>query len=175
MRVSVAYAARHPEQLTGLILYGGFVKGWRARRDRHEIVTHEAMTNLIREGWGMDNPAFRQLFTTMFIPDADQEQIRSFNELQRISVSADQASRLRRAFGDIDVSALLAGIATPTLALHARHDAVVPFYAGREFATGIRGARFVELDSANHILRADEPAFSRFYGEVTRFISETTC
>jgi pimeloyl-ACP methyl ester carboxylesterase len=173
--VSVAYAARHPERLTGLILYGGFVQGWRARRDRHEIATHEAMTNLMREGWGMDNPAFRQLFTIMFIPDADQEQIRSFNKLQRISVSADQASRLHRAFGDIDVSAILAGIATPTLVLHARHDAVVPFNAGREFATGIRGARFVELDSANHILRADEPAFSRFCGEVTRFISQTAC
>jgi pimeloyl-ACP methyl ester carboxylesterase len=171
--VSAAYAARHPERLTGLILYGGFVKGWRKRGDRHEITTHEAMTTLIREGWGKNNRVFRQLFTTMFIPGANQEQIVWFNELQRIAVSADDASRLHEAFGEIDVSALLAEIATPTLVLHARHDLVVPFHSGREFATGIRGARFVELDSANHVLLADEPAFFKLCEEVTRFISES--
>jgi pimeloyl-ACP methyl ester carboxylesterase len=171
--VSAAYAARHPERLTGPILYGGFVKGWRKRGDRHEITTHEAMTTLIREGWGKNNPAFRQLFTTMFIPAASQEQIVCFNELQHIAVSADDASRLHEAFGEIDVSAFLAQIATPTLVLHARHDLVVPFHSGREFATGIRGARFVELNSANHILLADEPAFFKLCEEMTRFISES--
>jgi pimeloyl-ACP methyl ester carboxylesterase/DNA-binding SARP family transcriptional activator len=171
--VSVAYAARHPERLTGLILYGGFVKGWRKRGDPHEITTHEAMTTLIREGWGKNNPTFRQLFTTMFIPGANLEQIVWFNELQRIAVSSEDAGRLHEAFGEIDVSAVLAGIAIPTLVLHARHDLVVPFHSGREFATGIRGARFVDLDSANHILLADEPAFFKFCEEVTRFISES--
>jgi len=171
--VSAAYAARHPERLAGLILYGGFVKGWRKRGDRHEITTHEAMTTLIREGWGKNNPVFRQLFTTMFIPGASQEQIVCFNELQRIAASADDASRLHEAFGEIDVSAFLAEIATPTLVLHARHDSVVPFHSGREFATGIRGARFVELNSANHILLADEPAFFRLCEEMTKFISES--
>jgi pimeloyl-ACP methyl ester carboxylesterase len=170
--VSVAYAARHPERLTGLILYGGFAKGWRKRGDRHEISTHEAMTTLIREGWGKNNPVFRQLFTTMFIPGASREQINWFNELQRIAVSADDASRLHEAFGEVDVSALLTEIAVPTLVLHARHDSVVPFHSGREFATGIRGARFVELNSANHLLLADEPAFLKLCGEVSRFISE---
>jgi pimeloyl-ACP methyl ester carboxylesterase len=171
--VSAAYAARHPERLTGLILYGGFVKGWRKRGDRHEITTHEAMTTLIREGWGKNNPAFRQLFATMFIPGANQEQIVWFNELQRIAVSADDASRLHEAFGEIDVSAILTRISIPTLVLHAEHDLVVPFHAGREFATGIRGARFVDLNSANHVLLADEPAFFKFCREMTRFISES--
>lgn len=171
--VSAAYAARHPERLTGLILYGGFVKGWRKRGDRHEITTHEAMTTLIREGWGKNNPAFRQLFTMMFIPGANQEQIVWFNELQRIAVSANDASRLHEAFGETDVSAVLSGIAIPTLVLHARHDGVVPFHSGREFATGIRGARFVDLNSANHVLLADEPAFFKFCREMTRFISES--
>jgi pimeloyl-ACP methyl ester carboxylesterase/DNA-binding SARP family transcriptional activator len=171
--VSVAYAALHPERVTGLILYGGFVKGWRKRGDRHEITTHEAMTTLIREGWGKDDPTFRQLFTTMFIPGSNHEQMVWFNELQRIAVSSEDASRLHEAFGEIDVSAVLAGIAIPTLVLHARHDLVVPFRSGREFATGIRGARFVDLDSGNHILLADEPAFFKFCEEVTRFISES--
>jgi pimeloyl-ACP methyl ester carboxylesterase len=169
---AAAYAARYPERLSGLILYGGFVKGWRMRGDQHEISTHEAMTTMIREGWGKNNPAFRQLFTTMFIPGANQEQITWFNELQRIAVSADDASRLHEAFGEIDVSAILPRITVPTLVLHARDDLVAPFHSGREFATGIQGARFVELNSANHVLLADEPAFSKFRGEVTRFISE---
>ena len=134
---------------------------------------HEAMTTLIREGWAADKPAFRQLFTTMFIPGATQDQTAWFNELQRITVSPHVASRLHEAFGEIDVSPLLAKIACSTLVLHARHDSVVPFHAGREFATGISGARFVELDSENHILLADEPAFVEFCSEVGRFLTKT--
>jgi pimeloyl-ACP methyl ester carboxylesterase len=170
--VSAAYAVRHPQRLTGLILYGGFVKGWRKRGEAHEITTHEAMTSLIRAGWGADTPAFRQLFTMMFIPDGDQEQISWFNELQRVTVSPDHASRLHETFGDIDVSSILTDITVPTLVLHASGDLVVPFQSGRAFATGIRGARFVQLDSANHILLADEPAFSKFCREVRRFVAE---
>ncbi|TCR96016.1 pimeloyl-ACP methyl ester carboxylesterase [Rhizobium sp. BK418] len=134
--VSVAYAVRHPERVSGLILYGGFVKGWRKRRDSHEIATHEAMTALIREGWGQNNPVFRHLFTAMFIPGADQVQMDWFDELQRISVSPSNAGRLHEAFGDIDVSDALSQVTVPTLVLHARKDAVVPFQSGREFCNG---------------------------------------
>ena len=102
-----------------------------------------------------------------------QDQTAWFNELQRITVSPHVASRLHEAFGEIDVSPLLAKIACSTLVLHARHNSVVPFYAGREFATGISGARFVELDSENHILLADEPAFVEFCSEVGRFLTKT--
>ncbi|MBB5572328.1 MULTISPECIES: alpha/beta hydrolase [Rhizobium] len=171
--VSVAYAVRHPERVSGLILYGGFVKGWRKRSDSHEVATHEAMTALIREGWGQNNPVFRHLFTAMFIPGADQVQMDWFDELQRISVSPINAGRLHEAFGEIDVSDVLSQVTIPTLVLHARKDAVVPFQSGREFATGIPGARFVDLDSANHILLANEPAFEQFIREVTRFVAET--
>ncbi|MBB3456295.1 pimeloyl-ACP methyl ester carboxylesterase [Rhizobium sp. BK313] len=171
--VSVAYAVRHPERVSGLILYGGFVKGWRKRSDSHEVATHEAMTALIREGWGQNNPVFRHLFTAMFIPGADQVQMDWFDELQRISVSPSNAGRLHEAFGDIDVSDVLSQVTVPTLVLHARKDAVVPFQCGREFATGIPGARFVDLDSANHILLANEPAFEQFVREARRFVAET--
>ncbi|CAH2403595.1 alpha/beta fold hydrolase [Mesorhizobium escarrei] len=170
--VSVAYAVRHPERLSGLILYGGFVQGWR-KRSPHDVATHEAMTTLIREGWGNSNPVFRHLFTTMFIPGASQEQMGWFDELQRITVSPDNACRLHEAFGEMDVSDLLSQVAVPTLVLHARRDAAVPFGSGREFATGIPGARFVDLDSANHILLGNEPAFETFIREVGRFVAET--
>jgi DNA-binding SARP family transcriptional activator len=105
--VSIAYVVRHPERVSRLVLYGGYAKGWRRRGDDHEIETHEAMTTLIREGWGNDNPAFRQLFTAMFIPGATQEQMKWFNDLQKITASPLNASRLHHAFGDMDVSAIL--------------------------------------------------------------------
>lgn len=169
--VSVAYAVRHPERVSCLVLYGGYAKGWRKRGDRHEIDTHEAMTTLIREGWGRDNPAFRQLFTETFIPGASREQMAWFNDLQKETASPVNASRLHYAFGDMDVSAILAEVSVPTLVLHARNDAAVPFGEGKALAAGIPGARFVDLNSANHILLSDEPAFADFLREVRSFIS----
>ncbi len=129
--VSVAYVVRHPERVSHLVLYGGYAKGWRKRGDRHEIDTHEAMTTLIREGWGKDNPAFRQLFTETFIPGASREQMAWFNDLQKETASPDNASRLHYAFGDMDVSAILGDVSVPTLVLHARNDAAVPFEQGK--------------------------------------------
>jgi pimeloyl-ACP methyl ester carboxylesterase/DNA-binding SARP family transcriptional activator len=169
--VSVAYAVRHPERVSRLILYGGYARGWRKRGDCHEIDTHEAMTTLIREGWGRDNPAFRQLFTETFIPGASREQMAWFNDLQKATASPANASRLHYAFGDMDVSAILSKVSVPALVLHAREDAAVPFEEGKALAAGIPGARFVDLNSANHILLSDEPAFGDFLREVRSFIS----
>jgi len=169
--VSVAYAVRHPERVSRLVLYGGYARGWRKRGDAHEIDTHEAMTTLIREGWGKDNPAFRQLFTETFIPGANRDQMSWFNDLQKETASPVNASRIHHAFGDMDVSAILAKVSVPTLVLHARYDAAVPFEQGKALAAGIPGARFVDLDSANHILLGDEPAFAEFLGEVRSFIN----
>jgi pimeloyl-ACP methyl ester carboxylesterase len=169
--VSVAYAVRHPERVSHLVLYGGYAKGWRKRGDRHEIDTHEAMTTLIREGWGKDNPAFRQLFTETFIPGASREQMAWFNDLQKETASPDNASRLHYSFGDMDVSDILGDVSVPTLVLHARNDAAVPFEQGKALAAGIPGARFVDLNSANHIILRDEPAFADFLRKVSSFIS----
>jgi DNA-binding SARP family transcriptional activator/pimeloyl-ACP methyl ester carboxylesterase len=169
--VSVAYVVRHPKRVSHLVLYGGYAKGWRKRGNRHEIDTHKAMTTLIREGWGKDNPAFRQLFTETFIPGASREQMAWFNDLQKETASPANASRLHQAFGDMDVSEILGDVRVPTLVLHARNDAAVPFEEGKALAAGIPGARFVDLNSANHILLSGEPAFGDFLREVRFFIS----
>jgi DNA-binding SARP family transcriptional activator/pimeloyl-ACP methyl ester carboxylesterase len=169
--VSIAYVVRNPKRVARLILYGGYARGWRKRGDRREVDTHEAMTTLIREGWGKDNSAFRQLFTEAFIPGATREQMTWFNELQRKSASPANASRLHCSFGDMDVSGILGKVSVPTLVLHARDDAAVPFEQGRALAAGIPGARFVDLNSANHILLSEEPAFADFLREVRSFIS----
>ena len=170
--ISVAYAIRHPERVAGLVLYGGYVKGWRARGDAEEIALRQAMGTLMRRGWGKDDPVFRQLFTAMFIPGASREQVDWFNELQRKTVTPENAFRLAESFADIDVSDLLGRVSVPTLVMHAKGDKVSPLSSGQSFAAGIAGARFVELDSSNHILLEDEPAFDEFVEQVRRFATE---
>lgn len=170
--VSVAYAVRHPERVAGMILYGGYARGWRKRADAMEIAQREAMATLMRVGWGQNNPVFRQLFTSLFLPEASAEQIGWFNDLQRRTVTPENACRLQEVFGHIDVSDLLPQVRVPTLVIHARGDLVAPFEAGRGLAAAIPGARFVALDSNNHILLAQEPAFGRFLDEVRGFTAE---
>ena len=166
--VAIAYAVRHPERVSRLVLYGGFASGW-ARRGAPNPVA-EAMLTLMREGWGQHNPAFRQVFTSLFIPEGTPEQMQAFNDLQRITMSPEDAARIRQATGELDVSHLLPSVDVPTLVLHVRDDAMVPFEEGRRMAAMIPGARFVALEGQNHLLLEDEPAWPRFLEEVGNFL-----
>jgi class 3 adenylate cyclase/pimeloyl-ACP methyl ester carboxylesterase len=170
--VAIAYAARHPERVTELILFGGYAVGWAKRaQSAAEKEQAAAMLTLVRLGWGQENPAFRQLFTSQFIPGGTKEQADWFNALQRMSCSPEDAVRNLIATGDTDVRPLLSQIIAPTLVMHARDDARVPFDQGRRLAAGIPGARFVSLPSGNHLILEDEPAFPRFLQEIRAFIS----
>jgi class 3 adenylate cyclase/pimeloyl-ACP methyl ester carboxylesterase len=170
--VSIGYAVRHPERVTHLILLGGYAVGWAKRaRSAEEKEQGAAMLSLVRLGWGQETPSFRQLWTSQFMPDATKEQADWFNELERISISPEQAVRNLIANGDTDVSALLAQVRVPTLVMHSRDDARVPFDQGRRLAAGIPGARFVPLASRNHLILEDEPAFPRFLEEMRRFLA----
>lgn len=170
--VSVEYAARHPERVSKLILIGGYACGWRTRADPEVIRQTEAMLVLVRMGWGQDNPAFRQMFTSLFMPDAPAENQTWFNELQRITTSPENAAGLLSAVGNVDVRDRLREIRAPTLVLHARGDLRVPFRAGRELAGAIPGARFVSLDTANHLLPECDPAWPRLMSEINAFLAE---
>jgi class 3 adenylate cyclase/pimeloyl-ACP methyl ester carboxylesterase len=171
--ISIAYAVRHPQRVTHLVLLGGFALGW-AKRAQSEAEKEQsaAMTTLMRLGWGQENPAFRQIFTSRFIPGATKEQADWFNELERISTSPDDAVRNRIATSNFDVSSLLPQVSVPTLIMHARDDAVVPFDQGRRLAGGIPGAKFVPLASRNHLILEDEPAFPRFLEEMRAFLAQ---
>jgi class 3 adenylate cyclase/pimeloyl-ACP methyl ester carboxylesterase len=170
--VSIGYAIRHPERVSHLVLYGGFALGWNKRaRTEAEKEQAAAMMTLMRLGWGQEDPAFRQLFTSQFIPGGTKQQADWFNELQRISTSPADAVRNFKANGDIDVTDLLGKVTVPTLVMHARDDARVPFDAGRRLAAGIPGARFVSLPSRNHLILEDEPAFGRFLQEMRTFLA----
>jgi DNA-binding SARP family transcriptional activator/pimeloyl-ACP methyl ester carboxylesterase len=170
--VSVEFAARYPDKITKLILVGGYARGWNRAGLPDLVRQMEAMITLVGIGWGRDNPAFRQMFTSMFMPDAPPETQSWFNELQRMTTTPRNAVKLLRAIGDIDITARLPGIRIPTLVLHARHDMRIPFNAGRELAAGIPGARLVSLESRNHLLPDSDPAWPRMLREVNEFLAQ---
>jgi pimeloyl-ACP methyl ester carboxylesterase len=142
--------------------------------DGAKVEAHEAIIALARRGWAQDNPAFRQILTSFLLPDATLEEMRWFNDLQRLSASAENASRLLQSLGEINVLHLLPGIAAPTLLLHCREDAAVPSEQGRLIASRIPRARFVALESRNHILLPRDAAWAAFVGEARRFLREGT-
>jgi len=168
--VGTAYAARHPERVTKLILNGAFANGWPPPGDsvREQF---DALLALMRLGWGRDNPAFRQLWTTLFWPDADSVEMDWLNELQRISTSPENAVRMLSEFPKIKIVDLLPKICCPTLVLHSRDDATVPVQEGRLIAARIPGARFVELASRSHKVGPGGPAWDLFVEEFSGFMS----
>jgi pimeloyl-ACP methyl ester carboxylesterase/DNA-binding CsgD family transcriptional regulator len=169
--VAIAYAVRHPEKVSHLVLYGGSAQGRLKRSTTPEQVEEvELRSKLIKLGWGRDNPAFRQLFTSQFIPEGTLEQFNAFNELQRISTSPENAVRFVDEFNIIDVSNLATQVTAPALVLHAQHEVLIPFEQGRLLASLIADARLVPLDSKNHILLESEPAWQRFLNEIQKFI-----
>jgi class 3 adenylate cyclase/pimeloyl-ACP methyl ester carboxylesterase len=167
--VSVAYAARHPERVSHLVLYGGFALGAK-KRSQGEKEKRDAIVSLIRLGWGFDNPAFRQMFTGLFIPGGTQEQVEYFNELERRCTSPECAARYFDVCGDFDVTHLLARVTAPTLVMHLRGDILVPIELGRQMAAGIPGAKFIELQGQNHLFLEHEVASRRFLEEITHFL-----
>ena len=169
--VAVAYAVRHPERVRKMHLWGGYAMGWAIRGNPDEEVRREAMLALIRQGWAMDNPAFRQMFTSMFLPEATQEQANWFNEVQRTTTSAENAEALQRVFGAIDVRDLLPKVTTPTLVGHSTRDAVVPFESGRVLAARIPGARFIAVESPNHLLLESDAGWPKYARIVEEFLA----
>jgi len=168
--VSIAYAVRHPGRVTHLVLYGGFARGRRKRGSAKESEQADALVTLMRQGWGQENPAFRQVWTSLFVPGGTAEQMQWFNDLQRITASAENAVRIRLAVDHIDVSDLLSRVTAPTLVLHCRDDAAVPFDEGRRLAAGIKGARFVALEGRNHLILEGDPGWHRFVEEIKNFL-----
>jgi pimeloyl-ACP methyl ester carboxylesterase/DNA-binding CsgD family transcriptional regulator len=171
--VAVAYAALHPDKVSRLIVHGGYSRGW-LRRDLNpeQIEEEELMISLMRVGWGRDNPAFRQVFAMQLFPDAPIEQIQALEAQMRISVSPENAVRLESEMHRIDVRQLAAQVKCPTLILHSRGDEAVPFNEGRLLASLIPNAQFVALESRNHLLTENEPAWQRFVTAFRSFLND---
>jgi pimeloyl-ACP methyl ester carboxylesterase/DNA-binding CsgD family transcriptional regulator len=176
--VSVAYAAKHPERVRKLVIYGGYLQGSLSGNPTSEEVEEaEVQLKLLKLSWGNENPAYRQVFTTFLLPEGTPEQFAWFNNLQLISTSPANAVELERSYNHVDVRELAKTIKVPTMVIHAKHDAAVTFRWGREAAGYIPGARFTILDSKNHVLLQTEPAWQYFWSEFYRFLgvdAETT-
>jgi pimeloyl-ACP methyl ester carboxylesterase/DNA-binding SARP family transcriptional activator len=170
--ISIEYAIRNPGRVTRLVLHGGYARGWRSGADLSEIARREAMMTLVLHGWGQDNPAFRQVFTSAFIPGGTPEQFRWMNELMRVSTSPQNAVRLQEALSIVDIRDRLPKVQVPTLVLHSRNDGRIPYQRGLELAHGIPNARLITLESNNHLLLEHEEEFPRFMEAIRAFLNE---
>ena len=168
--VAIEYAARHPERLTRLIFYGSFA-GDQLLAAPEDIELYEAIGAMIRVGWARPTSEFRRVFTSMMIPGGTEEQMRWIDDLQRLAVDAETALLARSHRLVTDSSARLSQLDLPTLVLHSRGDRAQPYQRGRDLAARISGARLVALESNNHIVLADEPAWPVFLREVTEFLA----
>jgi pimeloyl-ACP methyl ester carboxylesterase/DNA-binding CsgD family transcriptional regulator len=167
----IAYAARHPERVSRLVLYGTWARG-RCLRGADEIERSRVMTELIRVGWGGTVPAFRQVFSSLYIPSAGEEQKRWYDELQQVSSTGETAARLWESRNRTDITETARGVTQPALVLHARDDRVVPYEEGRRLASLLPDARFVTLESDNHVLQEAEPAWEAFLSQVRAFLGD---
>jgi pimeloyl-ACP methyl ester carboxylesterase/DNA-binding winged helix-turn-helix (wHTH) protein len=169
--VAIAYAARHPERVSKLIVHGAFALGRNKRRSVAEDEQALAFLTLIRHGWGYPNSAFMQAFSSLYLPDATSEQVKWFADLQRMTASPENAMRIRQACDQIDLVDMLPKVKVPTLVTHNRGDNVVPFQQARLIASSIPGARFIELDSRNHPILPGTPGWARFMSEAELFLA----
>jgi len=171
--IAIAYAVKHPERVTHLVLYGAFAAGIAHVGTPEQLEARRALASLLRLGWGLNNPAFCRTFTCRFIPEATPEHQRWFDELQRVSTSPENAARLMDRDDHLDVRPLLSQVQAPTLVIHCDRDAAVLPERGRLLAASIPGARYVSLPSANHLMLEEEPAWGQFLEELGIFLGWT--
>lgn len=173
--IGIAYAARHPERVTHLVVLGGWARSVMKRNlTQAQIDEARTLVKLAGLGWGNDNPAYRQVFTSLLIPDSSPEQARSFTELERMCTSAECAALIFSSVGKLDASEFAPQVKCPTLVLHARGDATVPFEEGRMLAGLIPNSRFVLLEGRNHSLLPHEAAWKQFFEEFADFLPTAT-
>ena len=170
--VAVEYAVRHPDRVTHLVLCGAMALGPAKSSVPDEVARHDALITLAREGWDQERSTFRDLFASIALPDATAERRQALSDLCRKSTSGSVAARILTAIGNVDVVDKLPQVTVPTLVLHAVDDQLTSYDQARTFAALIPKARLVPLDSSNHALQSDEPAWQVFVAEMRGFLSE---
>jgi pimeloyl-ACP methyl ester carboxylesterase/DNA-binding winged helix-turn-helix (wHTH) protein len=169
---SIAYAVRHPRRVSKLVLFGGYAQGRNKRDSPQDAEEAQAFHTMGRLGWGDDRLLFARAFLSFYLPTGTPEQLKSFIDLQRVAIDGRIAAHLMQAISDIDIVDLLPKVNVPTIVFHGIRDRWVPFDQGRLLAASIPNARFVQLESENHALLADEPAWTKFVEEMEAFLSD---
>jgi pimeloyl-ACP methyl ester carboxylesterase len=170
--IAIAHAVLHPERVHKLVLNGGMALGSNRRGSTRDRETAHAYLTLMRHGWGDEHSAFLRTFGMLYFPSASADELKALAQLQRMAMSAEVAVRVRMATADLDVVDLLPRVSVPTLVLHSRHDNAVPFEEGQRLAAMIPNARFVALESENHVALPDEPAWPTFIGKIEAFLRD---
>jgi pimeloyl-ACP methyl ester carboxylesterase len=170
--IAIAHAVRYPERVSKLVLNGAYAVGAGKRGSLRDQEISQAYMTLMRHGWGDEHSSLLRTFSTLYFPGASGEEIRALAQLQRMAMSAEAAVKLRNVCAEIDVLDLLPKVTVPTLVLHSTHDNAVPFDEGRRLAALIPNARFVALESQNHVPMPDEPAWPQFIAEIEAFLAE---
>jgi pimeloyl-ACP methyl ester carboxylesterase/DNA-binding winged helix-turn-helix (wHTH) protein len=168
--IAIAYAVKHPDRVSKLVLYGAFPAGLYHYGSPKELEARRALISLTRLGWGLHEQAFCRMFTNRFMPNSTPVHENWFDDLQRVSTSAENAARLMDVDCGIDVRGLLQQVQVPTLVMHCDRDQVVSPEHGRQLAAEIPDARYVSLPSANHLLLAEEPAWKMLVQEFSAFM-----
>jgi len=167
--VSIAYAVRHPQRVSKLVIFGGYALGRKKRGTPQDVNEAVAMREMLRRGWY--DPGFMRAHSSVFMPGASAEQVKWLSDLMRSASSGEVAAMVRSAYDEIEIVDLLPKVKTPTIVFHSRHDSFVPFEQGRLIATSIPNAKFVTLESENHALLPDEPAWAKFVGDMEDFLA----
>jgi len=170
--IAISHAVRHPERVSKLVICGGFAAGRNKRGSVEDRQMGDAMATLLKQGWGEEGSVFLRMYSSAYLPEGTAEQVRAFGELQHQATSGENALRIRTACDDIDVRDLLPKVSVPTLVLHSRGDRVQPFEEGRRIAAAIPGARFMPVESSNHIAMPGEPGWERFAAELVKFLAD---
>ena len=170
--IAIAHAVRFPERVSKLVLNGAYALGRNKRGSAKDQETGQAYLTLMRHGWGDEHSAFLRIFSMLYFPSASAEELKALAQLQRTAMSAEAAVKLRLVCDDVDVVDLLPKVSVPTLVLHSRHDNAVPFEEGQRLAAAIPNARFVALESENHVPLPEEPAWPAFIAEIEAFLRE---
>lgn len=166
---AISYAAAHPETVTRMVFYNTFADAYPVRTPETEALEH-TLEQLIRVGWDRAQSEFRRVFSSMMIPGGGDEQLRWIDDLLRASASRDVAIAARRQWNTTETSHLLSALSMPAIVLHSRGDRMVEFEHGRLLASALRHARLVALESDNHIVLGDEPAWQVIIEEITAFL-----
>ncbi|MDX1383627.1 MAG: alpha/beta fold hydrolase, partial [Thermoanaerobaculia bacterium] len=169
--VAVAYAVAHPERVTRLALHGGFARGAFVRGSKEGAERRRALLTLTRHDWGTASPAFRQLWTSLYLPDGTPEEQEAWNALQR-ATSPENAAAILESTGHFDIAHLLPQVTVPTLVSHCRGELAIPFSEGETLAQLIPGARFLPLECRNHLVMEHDAAWPIYFSELRRFLAE---
>ncbi len=172
--VAIRFAERNPDRVSGLVLYGGYAIGRALRETSPDDIDENTLLGLIKAGWGKADSPFVNAFSALSLPDATTEQMDSFIKMQTETISPDNAARLRQIVDRFSVKNILPSVTAPTLVIHAISDAMQPIEQGRILASEIPNAKYVSLESRNHIPLPQEESWAQMMYETQSFLETLT-